>query len=235
MSAIYECFMSDRIGIVYLFSNKLYAKEGIHKFGYTQNPFQRKLIQSNSTPPGYPFENEIVVFTKKYKEFEKALKVQFKESEMLLSAEKNETAGTEWIQCDNFKKILDIFKSVLLDTSIDDAGAILCCKNYIYQKDKGERQNRPKCTLSLLGLHDGDKIVYRETGKDFVIRNNNILVNDVEVSLSTYVKDNPPAHEKAKLFNGYRYFYYKGQCLHSLWMELTSASPINFTADERYF
>lgn len=216
--------MSDNIGIVYLFSNELYAKEGIHKFGCTQNPFQRKRIQSNSTPPGYSFKNEIVVFTKRYKEFEKALKAQFKESGMLLAAEKNEAAGTEWIQWENFREIRDIFISVLRDSAIDP-NAILCSGNI--EDPQGQRHNRPKCTLSLLGLHDGDRILYRETGEEFEIRNNNILVNDVEMSLSAFVKNNPPAHEKAKLFNGYRYFYYKGQCLHSLWLELTSASPIN--------
>lgn len=216
--------MSDNIGIVYLFSNELYAKEGIHKFGCTQNPFQRKQIQGNSTPPLYPFKNEIVVFTKRYKEFEKALKAQFKEKEMLLSAKKNEAAGTEWIQWENFREIRDIFISVLRDSAIDP-NAILCGGNI--EDPKGQRHNRPKCTLSLLGLHDGDKILYRETGEEFEIRNNNILVNDVEMSLSAFVKNNPPAHEKAKLFNGYRYFYYKGQCIHTLWLELTTASPID--------
>lgn len=214
--------MSDRIGIVYLFSNKLYAKEGMHKFGCTQNPFQRKRIQSNSTPPGYSFKNEIVVFTKRYKEFEKALKAQFKKKKMLLVPQKNEAAGTEWIVCKDFDKIKKIFISVLQDPAIDP-DAILCSDSL--EDSKGTRDKRPNCTLSLLGLHDGDKIVYRVTGEEFEIRNNNILVNDVEVTLSAFVRNNPPAHEKAKLFNGYRYFYYKGQCLHSLWKDLTSASP----------
>lgn len=222
--------MSDNIGIVYLFSNELYAKEGIHKFGCTQNPFQRKRIQSNSTPPGYSFKNEIVVFTKRYKEFEKALKTQLKEKGMLLVAEKNEAAGAEWIQWENFREIHDIFISVLRDSAIDP-NAILCSGKI--EDPKGLRQNRPKCTLSLLGLHDGDRICYRETGEEFEIRNNHILVNNREMSLSAYVGKYPPVHEKAKLFNGYRYFEYKGQSLHALWHELTSASPIILCTEKK--
>ena len=53
----------DNVGIVYLFTNKLYERENMYKYGITINPFQRKRVQSNSTPPKYPFYDRIVMFS----------------------------------------------------------------------------------------------------------------------------------------------------------------------------
>ena len=51
----------DNVGIVYLFTNKLYERENMYKYGITINPFQRKRVQSNSTPPPYHFYDRIVL------------------------------------------------------------------------------------------------------------------------------------------------------------------------------
>ena len=53
----------DNVGIVYLFTNELYERENMYKYGITINPFQRKRVQSNSTPPTYPFYDRIVMFS----------------------------------------------------------------------------------------------------------------------------------------------------------------------------
>ena len=67
----------DNVGIVYLFTNELYERENMYKYGITINPFQRKRVQSNSTPPTYPFYDRIVMFSKSYKDIEKRLKQEF--------------------------------------------------------------------------------------------------------------------------------------------------------------
>lgn len=67
---------SEKIGIVYLLTNDCYKEKGLYKIGYTANPFQRKAIQSNSTPPKYPFHDEIIIFSKSYKQIEKLFKFQ---------------------------------------------------------------------------------------------------------------------------------------------------------------
>ena len=60
----------DNVGIVYLFTNELYERENMYKYGITINPFQRKRVQSNSTPPTYPFYDRIVMFSKSYKDID---------------------------------------------------------------------------------------------------------------------------------------------------------------------
>ena len=68
------------VGIVYLFTNELYERENLYKYGITINPFQRKRVQSNSTPPTYPFYDRIVMFSKSYKEIEKQLSKKFEKN-----------------------------------------------------------------------------------------------------------------------------------------------------------
>ena len=71
----------DNVGIVYLFTNELYERENIYKFGITINPFQRKRVQNNSAPPIYALYDIIVMFSKSYKEIEKRLESVFKDKD----------------------------------------------------------------------------------------------------------------------------------------------------------
>ena len=57
--------------LVYLFTNRLYEREHIYKYGITINPFQRKRVQNNSAPPTCALYDIIVMFSKSYKEIEK--------------------------------------------------------------------------------------------------------------------------------------------------------------------
>jgi hypothetical protein len=107
----------DNVGIVYLFTNKLYERENMYKYGITINPFQRKRVQSNSTPPKYPFYDRIVMFSKSYKEIEKRLTKVFNDKDILLE-DKDEKlfpgqkGGQEWIQ-EDLSVIVDIFREML--------------------------------------------------------------------------------------------------------------------------
>ena len=69
--------IKDKVGIVYLFTNSCYEKENTYKFGITINPFERKRIQKNSTPPTHPFYNRIVMFSPEFKKIELWLEDRF--------------------------------------------------------------------------------------------------------------------------------------------------------------
>ena len=73
-----------KVGIIYLFTNKLYERENLYKYGITINPFQRKRVQNNSTPAKYRFYDRIVMFSKSYKQIEKRLTQIFKEKDILV-------------------------------------------------------------------------------------------------------------------------------------------------------
>ncbi len=95
----------DNVGIVYLFTNELYERENMYKYGITINPFQRKRVQSNSTPPKYRFYDRIVMFSKSYKEIEKRLTIKFKEMGLLLEDDDEDLfpgqkGGQEWIKAE---------------------------------------------------------------------------------------------------------------------------------------
>ena len=79
----------DNVGIVYLFTNELYEREHIYKYGITINPFQRKRVQNNSAPPIYPLYDIIVVFSKSYKDIEKRLAAIFDEKKLRLESEES--------------------------------------------------------------------------------------------------------------------------------------------------
>ncbi|MBO4488907.1 MAG: hypothetical protein J5741_04535 [Bacteroidales bacterium] len=77
----------DNKGIVYLFTNSYLDRENTYKYGVTINPFERKRIQKNSTPPTYPFYYRIIIFSTQYKKIEKWLGGKFQEKGYLLKGE----------------------------------------------------------------------------------------------------------------------------------------------------
>lgn len=214
--------LKDSCGIVYLFTNDLYFKEGLHKFGVTINPIERKLVQSNSTPPSYPFYDEIIIFSTSYKEIERKLKEEFKDKNWILKG-KGINAGNEWIQHENFEEIIEVYKSMLSKYKFP---AEMCYngKRYMYEDDQIVEKKLPNCRLDFLGLRDGDKIVYeyKRDKKIFEIKDNGILVNGEVVTLSSYVEKQLSKPGKANKFNGYRYFSYKNKNLYEAWQSLVT-------------
>ena len=214
----------DNIGIVYLFTNELYERENLYKYGITINPFQRKRVQSNSTPPNYPFYDRIVIFSKSYKEIEKQLTKIFKE-ENILQRDEDEGSisgtkgGQEWIKAD-LSFVVKIFKEIL--RKFPDAEICYEGKRYKYENGIERVLKLPPCRLDLLGILDGDTIQYIENGNSFQVQNNKILVGGVEMTLSGYVKTQKKREGNTNEHNGYMYFTYKGHKtnLYDMWQSL---------------
>ena len=136
----------DNVGIVYLFTNELYEREHIYKYGITINPFQRKRVQNNSAPPIYPLYDIIVVFSKSYKDIEKRLAAIFDEKKLRLESE--ESSSTEWVKAD-VNVIVEIYKQML----IEFPGSEMCYqgKRYVFENDKIVEKKVPNCRLDFLG------------------------------------------------------------------------------------
>lgn len=215
----------DNIGLVYCFSTDLYAKEGLHKIGCTQNPLQRRSVQSNAAPPCYPLKDEIIVLTKDYKSFESKLKTRLKGEGLLLCKDGKVNGGSEWLKCENFERIVEIFKELL--PQFDNA--YMCSGNTYYKCNNGkleQQQNRPNCQLSLLGFVDGDTITCKANGCEYVIKGNGILDEGKEYALSTFMETYFPRKEnQTQNYNGFQHFTFKGKILNDMWISLTDAAP----------
>ena len=210
--------LKDSCGIVYLFTNDLYFKEGLHKYGVTINPIERKMVQSNSTPPTHAFYDEIIIFSTSYKEIEKKLKEEFKTREWILQG-KGINAGNEWIQHDNFEEIVEVYMSML--SEFPSAEMCYNGKRYVNANGQIVEKKLPNCRLDFLGLRDGDKIKFQ--GKQpFEVKNNGILVDGEVVTLSSYVEKQLSKLGQANKFNGYRYFWYKNKLLYDEWQSLVT-------------
>ncbi|MBO4443646.1 MAG: GIY-YIG nuclease family protein [Bacteroidaceae bacterium] len=213
----------DNIGIVYLFTNELYERENLYKYGITINPFQRKRVQSNSTPPNYRFYDRIIIFSKSYKEIEKQLTKIFKEKDILQRGEDEGPSGTrggqEWIKAD-LSLIVVIFKDIL--KIYPDAEMCYKGKRYIYENGIERELKLPPCRLDLLGILNGDTIKYIENGKYYQVQNNKIIVGGVEMTLSGFVKTQKKREGNTNEYNGYMYFTYKGHktTLYDMWQSL---------------
>lgn len=201
----------DNVGIVYLFTNKLYERENMYKYGITINPFQRKRVQSNSTPPKYPFYDRIVMFSKSYKEIEKRLTHEFKERHILLQDEEDgllsgQKGGQEWIQ-EDLSLVVQIFREILRE--FPDTEMCYQGKRYKYEGGGIKELKLPNCRLEFLGILDGDTIKYKGV-EPFQVQNNGILVDGEFVTLSNYVKNNNTRKGNTNEYNGFMYFTYKG-------------------------
>lgn len=204
----------DNVGIVYLFTNELYEREHIYKYGITINPFQRKRVQNNSAPPIYKLYDIIVMFSKSYKEIEKRLATIFKEKDYRLKSD--DSSSTEWVQAD-IDNIVEIYKQML----IEFPGTEMCYqgKRYVYENDKIVEKKTPNCRLDFLGILDGDIIKFRNV-KAFEVKNNGIIVDGEEMTLSKFVKQNLHRDGNTNEFNGFQYFTYKGESIYKMWQSL---------------
>lgn len=205
----------DNVGIVYLFTNELYEREHIYKYGITINPFQRKRVQNNSAPPIYSLYDIIVMFSKSYKEIEKRLEKKFDEKKWRLESE--DSSSTEWVQ-EDINEIVKIYRQML----IEFPGTEMCYqgKRYVYENDKILEKKIPNCRLDLLGILDGDIIKCKADGKSFIVKNNGIVVEGEEMTLSNYMKTNHPREGQTNEHNGYQSFTYKGASIYIMWQSL---------------
>ena len=217
----------DNVGIVYLFTNKLYERENMYKYGITINPFQRKRVQSNSTPPKYLFYDRIVMFSKSYKEIEKRLTKVFNDKDILLE-DKDENlfpgqkGGQEWIQ-EDLSVIVDIFREMLKE--FPDTEMCYKGKRYKYDNDTIRELKLPNCSLEFLGILDGDTIKYKDV-EPFQVQDNGIIVGGEVVTLSNYVKMHNKREGSTNEWNGFMYFTYKGYNLYKMWQSLVSSKHI---------
>lgn len=207
----------DNMGIVYLFTNELYEREHIYKYGITINPFQRKRVQNNSAPPIYALYDIIVLFSKSYKEIEKRLESIFKEKNYLL--ENEDSSSKEWIKAEE-SEIVEIYKKMLCEFP----GSEMCYqgKRYKYEDNVIKELKIPNCRLDFLGILDGDKVkcIAEGDGKTFTVKGNNILVDGEEMSLSNYMKKKHPRRGITNEHNGYQSFTYKGESIYDMWQSL---------------
>ena len=205
----------DNVGIVYLFTNKLYESKHIYKYGITINPFQRKRVQNNSAPPIYPLYDIIVMFSKSYKEIEKRLEKIFDEKKWRLESE--DSSSTEWVQAD-INEIVIVYRQML----IDFPGTEMCYqgKRYVFENEKIVEKKVPNCRLDFLGILDGDIIKCTADGKSFTVKNNGILVEGEEMTLSNYMKMKHPRNGKTNEHNGYQSFKYKRDVIYKMWQDL---------------
>ena len=205
----------DNVGIVYLFTNRLYEREHIYKYGITINPFQRKRVQNNSAPPTCSLYDIIVMFSKSYKEIEKRLEKEFDKKKWRL--ESKESSSTEWIQADN-NEIVKIYRQML----IDFPGTEMCYqgKRYVFENEEIVEKKVPNCRLDLLGIFDGDIIKCKADGKAFTVKDNKINVDGEIMTLSDYMKKNHPRKGKTNEHNGYQSFTYKGDIIYTMWQDL---------------
>ena len=203
----------DNVGIIYLFTNSCYEKENTYKFGITINPFERKRIQKNSTPPTHPFYDRIIMFSPHYKKIEKYLEKRFEEKNLLLKGD----GGQEWVKSD-FKELLNIYKEALPlfpKTEMCFGG-----KRYRFNNGKIEECKLPNCRLDLLGILDTHKIKCTENGESFEVRNNKIVVGDSEMTLTNYMNKYHKRGGNTNEHNGYQYFTYKGILIYNMWQDL---------------
>jgi hypothetical protein len=217
----------DNVGIVYLFTNKLYERENLYKYGITINPFQRKRVQSNSTPPTYPFYDRIVMFSKSYKEIEKRLTKIFDEKidgkKILLENKKKELfpgqkGGQEWVKAE-LSLLVDIYKGLLKE--FPDAQMCYQGKRYKFENGKIRVMKLPNCNLEFLGILDGDTIKCTINHKVFKVQNNGILDSDgQEKKLSGYVKTIVKREGCTNEWAGFMYFEYKGHNIYNMWQSL---------------
>lgn len=204
----------DNVGIVYLFTNRLYEQENTYKYGITINPFQRKRIQNNSTPPSCPFYDIIVMFSKNYKEIEHHLTTIFMEKGMLLSGE---DGGKEWIKA-NIDEIIDIYKDMLVQ--FPETEMCYHGRRYKYENGSVNEYKIPNCRLDLLGILDGDIIKCTKNNESFQVQNNGILVYGEEMSLTKYMNSSFKRDGNTNQHNGYMYFTYKGTNIYKMWQKL---------------
>lgn len=205
----------DKVGIVYLFTNKLYEREHIYKYGITINPFQRKRVQNNSVPPKYPLKDVIVMFSKSYKEIEKRLANIFKDKDYRLKSE--DSSSSEWIQAD-LKEIVKIFEDMLKE--FPDSEMCYQGKRIIYENGMRKEQKTPNCRLDFLGILDGDQIKCKVDGKYYEVKNNGIIADGEEMTLSSFIKKMCQREGKTNEYNGYKYFTYKGESIYKMWQSL---------------
>lgn len=205
----------DNVGIVYLFTNELYEREHIYKYGITINPFQRKRVQNNSAPPIYPLYDIIVVFSKSYKDIEKRLAAIFDEKKLRLESE--ESSSTEWVKAD-VNVIVEIYKQML----IEFPGSEMCYqgKRYVFENDKIVEKKVPNCRLDFLGILDGDIIKCKADGNAFTVQDNGIIVDGEKMTLSNYMKKKHPREGKTNEHNGFQSFTYKGESIYKMWQSL---------------
>ena len=215
----------NNVGIVYLFTNELYERENMYKYGVTINPFQRKRVQSNSTPPKYPFYDRIVIFAKSYRDIESRLKRIFQERDILMHDKdkdlfSGQKGGQEWIQVE-LSTIVNIYKEILVE--FPDAEMCYQGKRFKYNNGAIEESRLPNCRLEFLGILDGDTIKYID-GTSFVVKDNGILVDGKVMSLSAYVKSKNVREGNTNEYNGFMYFTYKGykKTLYDLWQSLVT-------------
>ena len=202
------------IGIVYLFTNDVYEKESTYKFGVTRNPFERKRIQSNSTPPTHSFYDKIILFSSSADKIEFKLRKLFRKKRLLLTGD---NGGTEWITGD-YKEISNIFMTMLLYYP----DSIMCYngKCYQYKNDGIKERRHPNCRLDLLGIINGDVITCAQDKKKFEVQNNGINVNGIVMTLSKYMQLYHPRYGKTNQHNGYQSFKFKGKCIYDVWQKL---------------
>ena len=210
----------DNCGIVYLFTNDVFCNLGIHKFGITINPFERKRIQSNSTPPNHPFYDEVIIFSKSYKSIEKKLKEIFVQKEWIIN-NNGENGGCEWIQCAQINEVINVYKSILI--SFPDSELCHNGRRYVYRNNAIIDMQLPNCRMDFLGIKNGDKIKCISDNKEFEVRNNKILVNGQEMTLTKYMNENHPRNGITNQHNGYQYFTYKRNKIYEMWQELVTA------------
>lgn len=205
----------DNVGIVYLFTNELYEREQIYKFGITINPFQRKRVQNNSAPPIYALYDIIVMFSKSYKEIEKRLETIFKEKNFLLKTK--ESSSKEWIRAKE-SEIVEIYKQMLNEFP----GSEMCYQGKRYKYEDGEIKvlKIPNCRLDFLGILDGDIIKCIADGRTFTVKGNGILVDEEEMSLSKYMKKFHPRDGNTNEYNGFQSFTFKGESIYKMWQSL---------------
>jgi len=204
----------DNVGIVYLFTNELYEREHIYKYGITINPFQRKRVQNNSAPPIYTLYDIIVMFSKSYKEIEKRLEKEFDKKKWRL--ENKESSSTEWVQAD-LNEIVKLYRQMLIE--FPGTEMCYCGKRYVYENEEIVEKKVPNCRLDFLGILDGDIIKFKNV-KPFEVKNNGIIVDGEEMTLSKYVKQNLHRDGNTNEFNGFQYFTYKGESIYKMWQSL---------------
>ena len=172
-------------------------------------------MQNNSAPPKYRLYDIIVMFSKSYKEIEKRLEKIFDKKGWRLQSE--DSSSTEWIQAER-NEIVEIYKQML----VEFPGSEMCYrgKRYKYEEGKIKELKVPNCRLDFLGILDGDQIKCKADGKSFVVKNNAILVDGKEMSLSNYMKENHPRGAKTNEHNGYQSFTYKGVVIYKMWQSL---------------
>lgn len=213
------------VGIVYLFTNKLYECENMYKYGITINPFQRKKVQSNSTPPKYPFYDRVLMFSKSYKEIENRLNNKFDKKKILLTDEEEglisgQKGGQEWVEAD-LSLIVDIFREILVE--FPDAEMCYQGKRHKFEKGAIRVSRLPNCSLEFLGILDGDTIKCIKDGKSFQVKDNGILVDGEVMTLSNYMKKNYKREGNTNEYNGYMYFTYKKYNIYKMWQTLVNS------------